>query len=130
MKKLKLNSPLEGQVQVDEEDTKPVSNLVGCADILGGHGSETRGGDDNTHETRHEHAAAGVDLVVEPSAQRVVDQTCTDQRAPFSLSGAPSYRQLSARRHSRAKAYCPSRRDLCKAERHSCSNNVSANSHR
>lgn len=70
------NSPLESQVQVDEENTKPVSNLVGCADKLGRHGSETRGGDNDTHETGHEHATAGVDLVVEPGTQGIVNETC------------------------------------------------------
>lgn len=69
------NSPLEGQVQVDEEDSEPVSNLVGCAGELSGHGSETRGGYDDTHEARDVHAATRVDFVVEPGAQRVVNQT-------------------------------------------------------
>lgn len=69
------NSPLEGQVQVDEENAEPVSDLVGCADILGSHGSETRGGDNDTREADHVHSAARVDPVMEPSTQRVVNET-------------------------------------------------------
>jgi hypothetical protein len=70
------DSPLKRQVKVNEQDTKGISNPVGRAGKLGGHGSKARRGDDDPDKTSHVHASTRVDLVMEPCTQGVVDQTC------------------------------------------------------
>lgn len=70
------NSPLEGQVKVDEQNAKGISNPVGCADELRCHSSETRCGYDDTDKASNVHASTRVDSVMEPSTQRIIDQTC------------------------------------------------------
>jgi hypothetical protein len=70
-----INSPLESQVKVDEQNAKGISNPVGGADILRSHSSETRCGNDNTDKASNVHSSTRVDSVMEPSTQRIIDQT-------------------------------------------------------
>lgn len=72
---LNLDSPLEGQIKVHEEDTESISDFVCCTSVLGGHSSQTGRGDDNADKSDHVHATPGVDFIMEPGAQRIVDQT-------------------------------------------------------
>lgn len=70
-----LDSPLEGQIKVHEEDTESISDLVCRTSILGGHSSQAGCRDDNADKADHVHATPGVDFIMEPGAQRIVDQT-------------------------------------------------------
>ena len=72
---LKRDSPLEGQIKVYKEYTEPISDFVGCTSILGGHSSQTGCRYDNAGKADHVHAAPGVDFIMEPGAQRIVDDT-------------------------------------------------------
>lgn len=72
---LKFDSPLEGQIKVHEEYTKSISDLVCCTSILGGHSSQTGCRYDNADKASHVHAAPGVNFIMEPGAQRIVDDT-------------------------------------------------------
>lgn len=70
-----MDLPLEGQIQVHEEDTESVSNLVGSTCVLSCHSSEARCCDNNTSKTGHIHSATRVHFVMKPSTQRVIDDT-------------------------------------------------------
>lgn len=72
---LNIDSPLEGQIKVHEEDTESISDLVCRTSILGGHSSQAGCRDDNADKADHVHATPGVDFIMEPGAQRIVDQT-------------------------------------------------------
>lgn len=63
-----LDSPLEGQIKVHEEDTESISDLIGCTSILGGHSSQAGCRDDNADKADHVHAAPGIDFIMEPGA--------------------------------------------------------------
>jgi hypothetical protein len=66
---------LECQIEEDEKDSGSVSGLIVSSGVLGDASGETRGGDQTAGKTDHEHPTARIDLVMEPSAQRVVYQT-------------------------------------------------------
>lgn len=73
--KVGSDSPLECQVQEHEKNTEPISNSVLCTGIFSGHGCQTGCGDDNANETSDVHAPTGVDPVVKPGAERIVNDT-------------------------------------------------------
>lgn len=68
--------PLECQIQEHEKDTKSVSDPVGRTGIFSCHCSQTRCCDNDTDKAGDVHAASGVDLVMEPGSERVVNDTC------------------------------------------------------
>jgi hypothetical protein len=64
----KLNSPLEGQIKVDEKDTESIPDLVGRTGILGRHSGQAGRRDDNSDKADNVHGTPGVDFVMEPGA--------------------------------------------------------------
>lgn len=74
-KTLQSNSPLEGQVQVDEEDTEPISNFVRSAGVLSGHGRQTGCGDNDARKADNVHGAPRVNSIMKPGTTRIVNQT-------------------------------------------------------
>lgn len=68
--------PLERQIQEHEKDTESVSDPVGRTGIFSCHCSQARCCDNDTDKAGDVHAASGVDLVMEPGSERVVNDTC------------------------------------------------------
>lgn len=121
----RLFLPLECQIQEHEEDTESVSNPVGCTGVFSRHGSQARSSDDDTDKASDVHAPSGVDLVVEPGSERVVNDTCICQLHPRPIRTVSSYQQWSAKRRSATGALTLSCQGWYTGEQHSCSIPVS-----
>lgn len=67
--------PLECKIEVHHEDANGVPSSVRSASILGGHGSQNRGGDDDTNKAGYIHPATRVDPVVQPGTEGVINKT-------------------------------------------------------
>lgn len=74
-----FNLPLECKIQEDKEHSCCVASSIGRAAIFCDAPNQSRCCDEAAEESDHKHPSSRVDLVMEPGAERVVDDAGSGQ---------------------------------------------------
>jgi hypothetical protein len=65
---------LKSEIQKDEKYPGGVPSLIACSNVLSNAASQAAQGNEATGCTDHEHPTPGIDTVMEPCTERVVDK--------------------------------------------------------